>query len=316
MSAPKILFLAGNDVASDARLLRHLRAAGELGYQAVALGVRFGGGQDLVEQAAPGGRVLVKRVPNRFAGRGAGARLARAGRALAPYALATPAPAGRALAAQLGREARSGLGPPAARAARLAQSLALRAGLKARAAWSRLGPARTGPAGTYAHPAAAKPGRRRQVEFYLRLPAAARWRVVAPQWIEAEIALAPLIDQLAPDIIHAHDVFLLGSGAWAQARAARAGRPVALVYDAREFIPGLAVQPPRTVAALANLEREFIGCYDRVVTVSQAMADAIGRRHRLPRRPDLVPNAPLAAAPPAGGPQVRAAAGAPADAPL
>jgi glycosyltransferase involved in cell wall biosynthesis len=77
------------------------------------------------------------------------------------------------------------------------------------------------------------------------------------------------------------------------ARAAKAGRRVALVYDAREFVPGLAHVPPVRVAAYARLEAEFIQDFDQVVSVSEAMADRVAERHRLIRRPVIVMNGPM-----------------------
>jgi glycogen synthase len=112
-------------------------------------------------------------------------------------------------------------------------------------------------------------------------------------------------------VVHPHDVFLLGVAVRYVRRAAAAGRTVRLVYDAREYLAGLAGPPPRVVAAYVNHEREFLAAADRVITVSEPIADELQRSFGLPRRPSLVLNAPIVD--PAGdpAPSVRAAAGIP-----
>src|SRR6185369_2116016 len=97
----------------------------------------------------------------------------------------------------------------------------------------------------------------------------------------------------------------------AVARAALEGRRMAMVYDAREYVPGLAIPPGRVVAAYRNLEREYIRAADRVITVSEPIARELERANRLPRRPDLVLNAPIAEADATAGPSVRDVAGVP-----
>jgi glycosyltransferase involved in cell wall biosynthesis len=120
---------------------------------------------------------------------------------------------------------------------------------------------------------------------------------VIPGLDDLEIAYGPVIDLLAPDAVHAHDVFSIGIAARAVARARLAGRQVVLVYDAHEFVAGLprhAGRTPRYAAAVESLEREYIRDADRVVTVSPAIAAAIGTQYRLARTPDVILNTPVA----------------------
>jgi glycosyltransferase involved in cell wall biosynthesis len=121
----------------------------------------------------------------------------------------------------------------------------------------------------------------------------ARWRAVMPEVIDAELTLGPLLDELAPDVIHVHDIYMLGVGARAAQRAAVAGRRVKLVYDAHEYVLGTPAVAARRVAAYADLESEFIGDADRVVTVSDALADWLRRDYQLTQTPDVVLNAPV-----------------------
>ncbi|MDR3359477.1 MAG: glycosyltransferase, partial [Bifidobacteriaceae bacterium] len=99
------------------------------------------------------------------------------------------------------------------------------------------------------------------------------------------------------------------------AKAAKAGRRVALVYDAREFVPGLAHVPPKQVEAYSRLEAEFIQDFDRIVTVSEGLAELLVARHGLRRRPAIVMNGPMVGAS-VEAPSLREVVGVGEDAPL
>jgi glycosyltransferase involved in cell wall biosynthesis len=133
-----------------------------------------------------------------------------------------------------------------------------------------------------------------QVWFWRAVKGDRAWRSLEPGLWNYERALGPLIDQLMPDIIHAHDFRMLGVGARAVVRARAAGRAVSLVWDAHEFLPG--VKPWRNNArwlpAHRAYEREYAPDADAVVTVSDSLADLLQREHSLPRRPTVVLNAP------------------------
>jgi glycosyltransferase involved in cell wall biosynthesis len=101
-------------------------------------------------------------------------------------------------------------------------------------------------------------------------------------------AFLPELQALRPDVVHAHDVHVLGVAAeYAADSGAR------LVYDAHEYVSGLA-RSPRVVAAWSALEARHIHAADRVITVSAGIAERLQRDYALPRRPDVVHNAPVA----------------------
>jgi glycosyltransferase involved in cell wall biosynthesis len=133
-----------------------------------------------------------------------------------------------------------------------------------------------------------------QVWFWRTVKGDRAWRWLEPGLWNYERALGPMIDELMPDVIHAHDFRMLGVGARAAARARAAGRAVSLVWDAHEFLPG--VKPWRNNArwlpAHRAYEREYAPYADAVVTVSDGLADLLQREHSLPRRPTVVLNAP------------------------
>ncbi|HEU4676528.1 MAG TPA: glycosyltransferase, partial [Motilibacteraceae bacterium] len=125
------------------------------------------------------------------------------------------------------------------------------------------------------------------------------WRRWLPEIDDYELAFAPVLDELAPDVIHAHDVHVMGIAARAVARARRRGRRVTWVYDAHELVSGLSQYGGRTkrvVAAYADLEREYVQAAAGVLTVSDALADELVARYRLRERPAVVMNTPPAAA--------------------
>jgi glycosyltransferase involved in cell wall biosynthesis len=134
--------------------------------------------------------------------------------------------------------------------------------------------------------------RERLLALYRHLPSG-RWRRVMPELVDQELTLGPLLDRLQIEVIHVHDVFMLGIAARAAHRAALDGRTIKIIYDAHEYIPGVPVVAPRRVAAYSDLEREFIRDADRVITVSEPLAHWLQRDHKLACLPDVVLNAPV-----------------------
>lgn len=126
------------------------------------------------------------------------------------------------------------------------------------------------------------------------------WRRLWPQIWDTDAAYGSVLDRIKPDLIQANDFMMLAVGARAKHRAEAAGRPVALVWDAREFLPGMESWSPniRWRPAMEALEAEFALAPDRVITVSDPLADLLVREHGLPERPLVVTNAPEVKDPP------------------
>jgi glycosyltransferase involved in cell wall biosynthesis len=90
------------------------------------------------------------------------------------------------------------------------------------------------------------------------------------------------------EIVHAHDLDTLPAG-WIIARRHQAR----LVYDAHELYTGFDRNPPRLwLKVVSWLEGALARRADAIVTVSDAIADELVRRHRLARRPFVVLNVP------------------------
>lgn len=141
-------------------------------------------------------------------------------------------------------------------------------------------------------------------KFWLRVLGDRAWSRLDPTIHEWDLVFADAIDRLRPDIIHANDFRMLGVGARAKTRAATQGRRIALVWDAHEYLPGIkpdAVPSPKDLA-LCAFERENIPFADRVITVSETLADMLVRDHNLQSRPYVVENAPIVHNAAAGAP--------------
>ena len=125
------------------------------------------------------------------------------------------------------------------------------------------------------------------------------WRWFNPWFADLELALAPVVADLDPDLIHAHDFHMVGIGARLAATLSTPERPVRWIYDAHEYLRGIEV-PSRTDVRLQmrrrmliGVEREYIGRADAVVTVSEGIATKLADDHKLAARPHVILNAPV-----------------------
>lgn len=91
-----------------------------------------------------------------------------------------------------------------------------------------------------------------------------------------------------PSIVHANDLdTLLAAYVVSRWRRAR------LVYDAHELYTGFDADPPRIwLRAITRIEGWLARAADAVITVSPEIAEELGRRYRLTRRPVVVLNCP------------------------
>ena len=161
------------------------------------------------------------------------------------------------------------------------------------------------------------PGTRLRTAVWGRLLGDGAWRRLDPLLVDYEAAYAPVIDELAPDVIHAHDFRMVGIAVRAARRLRAGGRQVKVVYDAHEFLPGVGSQTARWRRANEGYEAGHIHAADAVVTVSEPLADMLVTHHGLRTRPTVVLNAPPAPDPTRPSPgDVRSTVGLAADTPL
>ncbi|GAB3667922.1 hypothetical protein GCM10027589_34090 [Actinocorallia lasiicapitis] len=142
------------------------------------------------------------------------------------------------------------------------------------------------------------------------------WREDWPELLDLELAFGPVIEKLAPDLIHANDITMIGVAAHSAARLRARGRSCAWIYDAHEYVRGVDWPTPMHTSAYIGVENEFIGRADAVVTVSPEIAELIRDDHRLPGLPLVVRNTPIRSSIGASEVSVRAAAGVAEDVPL
>ena len=145
------------------------------------------------------------------------------------------------------------------------------------------------------------------------------WRQLNPFIQDVELALAPVLDDLEPDLVHAHDFHTVGIAARAAARARARGRRLRWLYDAHEYLAGTAETGLRGRLRhrfLVGQEREFAPLADAVVTVSEPIAELLQRDLGLTERPTVVLNVPPSAPADRDVPSLRDAAAADPSAPL
>ncbi|QOR69775.1 glycosyltransferase family 4 protein [Ruania alkalisoli] len=315
---PHVVYMPGNDVLVDSRVLKYIASADALGLRVTGIGVVRKGVHRTYTMGEA--RIIVEPVPYNL-GEEAGPVPAR----VRPLDLVIPderawerLQAARKATARRRRGARRALserkhGALSLPVALLRQVQVLLERIYNRAVALRVPPPPPVPAGPAQDVESA---RDREIAHYREYPSLSRWREVLPHARADEVALGRLLDELRPDVIHVHDVFMLGVAANAIDRAAAQGRTVRLVYDAHEYIAGVAVVPARTIGAYCDLEREFVGRADRIITVSPPLAQWLARDYSLERTPEVVLNAPLVGHPPEDFDDLRKVVGLAPDVPL
>lgn len=155
--------------------------------------------------------------------------------------------------------------------------------------------------------------RARLMRKYRRL----NWRDEFPVLVDFELAYAPVVAKLEPDLIHAHDHQTISLAARVKTLLRAEGRDVKFLYDAHEYVGGLPTPTEERLAALLKLEGDHIGEADAITTVSPVLSGRLAKDYDLERRPALVLNAPIAARfDPQSELSVRTAAGVGTDVPL
>ena len=308
----RVVMMVANDVVADSRVTKEALALADAGLDVVVLGVR----SDRAPRSGVLGAAFVVRVPVAFRLRDEHARRRQARRRFTLPWLGYPDDRVRLARQARVRERRAEIADDAGR------------GGAAGAAWRRVRWLRWRAIGAGIRLRYALGRRAYRLRDRLwnafdrrigRVTWLASWRRIHPDIDDYNIAFAPVLDALQPDVIHAHDMHVLGVAVRAARRARNDGRDVRVVYDAHEYVAGLAAygsRTPRYLAGWADLEAEYIRDADRVITVGPALAEAIAERYALPAQPSVVLNAPARHDADAGGESVRSAAGLAPDVPL
>lgn len=305
MDRLRVLMLVNNDIRHDTRVMKSALALADGGAQVTVVGY---GSQGYPEHVRLGD-VEIHRVP--LAWRYQNKALERRERFLEGSLVPATSPADRRAIVRRSRLRISEAAELGGRERR-ARAKVAEAGAQARSRLSR--------AQQRLHEGE-KDLRGRVLQWHDARTEFASWRRSIPAIDDYEVAYSALVNSLDWDVIHAHDMHHMGTAARAVARRRAQGRPAWWVYDAHEYVAGLALSPPRTArvrAASVDLEREYIGLANAVLTVTDALADELQRAHGLPARPAVVYNSPVLDGDPGlrEGLDVRADCGVGADEPL
>lgn len=107
-----------------------------------------------------------------------------------------------------------------------------------------------------------------------------------------EKAFLELLLKEKPDILHTHDYKVVSVGGLAKSALEQAGHRTVWIYDAHEFVPGLEQYAQDWREAQSANEATYIKQADRIITVSNRLAEMLVERHHLDSLPDVVLNAP------------------------
>ena len=117
--------------------------------------------------------------------------------------------------------------------------------------------------------------------------------VVVPNLHRSVKVITPIALEFSPDIVHAHDYTALPiAGAIVEMLHVK-GRKVRLVYDAHEYVPGVAHLTKPMAALYTKNERKYSKKAGAVLSVSEPMNDLLMEQLQIKVRPTIVANDPL-----------------------
>ena len=115
-----------------------------------------------------------------------------------------------------------------------------------------------------------------------------------PNWARATKAITPLALDFKPDVVHAHDYTALPIAGEIVAALAKAGHKAALIYDAHEYVPGVAHLKAPLMRSYTEQEIKYTALSAAVLSVSEGMSELlIPHLHMGERHPEIVANDPL-----------------------
>ena len=114
-----------------------------------------------------------------------------------------------------------------------------------------------------------------------------------PNYGRAVKVATPIALDFKPHVIHAHDYTALPiAGALVEALAAK-GHTAALVYDAHEYVPGVAHLNKPLAKLYTNQEKKFAQVSQAILSVSDGMNELLMPHLGITKAPDIVANDPL-----------------------
>ena len=117
--------------------------------------------------------------------------------------------------------------------------------------------------------------------------------VVVPNLHRSVKIISPIALEFSPDVVHAHDYTALPiAGAIVELLRAR-GRKAELVYDAHEYVPGVAHLTKPMATLYTKIERKYSKKAAAILSVSEPMNDLLLEQLQIKVRPTIVANDPL-----------------------
>lgn len=117
--------------------------------------------------------------------------------------------------------------------------------------------------------------------------------VVVPNLGRAVKAITPVAMEFEPAIIHAHDYTALPIAGAVVEALREAGKKVELIYDAHEYVPGVAHLTKPMANLYTKIERKYSSTAAAVLSVSEPMNDLLMDQLQISVRPTIVANDPL-----------------------
>lgn len=130
---------------------------------------------------------------------------------------------------------------------------------------------------------------KRRAEHHLRI----KRTTGVPNLGRAVKNLTPIVLDFKPEIIHAHDYTALPIAAALIDKLKAVGFESHLIYDAHEFVPGVAHLNRQLSELYSNIERKEVKRAAAILSVSEGMSDLLIPHLELNERPRIVANDPL-----------------------
>ena len=132
---------------------------------------------------------------------------------------------------------------------------------------------------------------KRRAEHHLKIKRA----TAIPNLNRAVKALTPFTVEFRPDVIHAHDYTALPIAAQLTNLLKDQGHQAELIYDAHEYVPGVAHLNRQLVHVYSDVERLEAKRSAAILSVSEGMSELLVPHLELNSRPEIVANDPLVA---------------------
>ena len=132
---------------------------------------------------------------------------------------------------------------------------------------------------------------KRRAEHHLKI----KRTTGVPNFNRAVKHLTPLALEFRPDVIHAHDYTALPIAAELIKALKAQGLTSELIYDAHEYVPGVAHLNRQLSSLYSNIEIKQSANAAAILSVSEGMSDLLIPHLKITTRPEIVANDPLVA---------------------